>query len=216
VVAFRPEAELIITDAFPPTTVLDLVTAGNGERAGMLAARWLTAPERRDIGVGRPYHASESLPKIAARAATFTDRAAAVRLERLLVLLRDAIPAVGPAALMHGSLRHLHLHDCGDAVGLVDWDGHRQGDWEYDIGTFLATSARLGLEEPALVPALAAAEQVVRIRTNADGERVRFYEALGLAKVAGKLGQLPSSPPGATVAAIERAERMLLATERVA
>lgn len=207
ILAFVPEAELIVTDTFPARTLIDAVLSGEGARAGALASHWLAADGRRAMAMGRPVDPLASCRRIAARADTFADRVEASRLTGLLERLAAAVPRPSPPMLVHGSVRHLHVHDGGDAIGLVDWDGYRQGPREFDVGTFLATGVRLALEHPPLTAELEAASAVVRARVDhvCDDERLAFFESLALAKVAGKLGQLPGTPPGALAAVIDRA-----------
>lgn len=218
VLAFQPDVDLLVTDAFTSPTLLDAVAAGHGARAGALASAWLTAEGRRRVRVGRTYRPEDSLARIANRTASFPDRATAARLERLVARLAATVPPDGPAVLMHGSFRPTHLFDEGDTVGIVDWDGYHQGPLEFDLGTFLATCVRHEIERPELADALGHAEAVVRGRVSSlvDPVRADFYEALALAKVAGKLGQLVPGSATEVMDVVERAEWLVCGLERAA
>lgn len=218
VLAFDPDADLLVTDAFTGPTLLEAAAGGDGARIGALASAWLTAGGRRHVRVGRTYRPEDSLARIANRAASFPDRTPAARVERLVARLAATLPPDGPTVLMHGSFRPTHLFDGGDTIGIVDWDGYHQGPLEFDVGTFLATCARHAIERPELATALGHAEDVVRGRVSSmvDPARADFYEALALAKVAGKLGQLVPGSAAAVMEVVERAEWLVCGLERAA
>lgn len=218
VLAFHPETNVLVTEALTSPTLLDAVAAGHGARVGALASAWLTAEGRRRVRVSRTYRPEDSLAGIANRTASFPDRATAARVERLVARLAATVPPDGPTVLVHGSFRPTHLLDGGDTVGIVDWHGHHQGALEFDLGTFLAACVRHEIERPELADALGHAEAVVRGRVSSlvDPVRADFYEALALAEVAGKLGQLVPCSAAAVMDVVERAEWLVCGLERAA
>lgn len=211
VLGFDPDLELLVTDEFPPETLADLVAAGDGARAGSLAAAWVAAVQHAEVDLGRPQDPLDSVAKMGRRAATFRDRPLAERFEAALARLAASVPAVERRVLAHASLRLEHLHDCGDAVGLIDWDGYRQAPPEYDAGTFLASTVRFATENPACAPAAAQARAAFLDGCGAvlDPGRLVWFEALALAKVIGKLGQLPHVSSASVHAVLDQAAALV-------
>lgn len=212
VLGFDPDVQVLVTDAFPPTTLEDLVAQGQGTRAGTLAAAWITATQSAGLRLGRPIDPLESIAKYGRRADSFHDRDLADRLHRVLSLLAPRLPAAAEGhVLVHGSFKLEHLHDCGDSIGPIDWDGYRQGPPEYDAATFLATAAGIAAGHPEWAGAIAEARTAFLDRCGGglDPSVLRTFEILALAKVIGQAGQVPGAAPDRAASLLSQAEALL-------
>ena len=212
VLGFDPDVQVLVTDEFPPATLEDLVAQGQGARAGTLAAAWITATQSADLQLGRPIDPLDSIAKHGRRADSFHDGDLADRLRRVLSLLAPRLSTAAEGrVLLHGSFKLEHLHDCGDAVGPIDWDGYRQGPPEYDAATFLATAAGIASEHPEWAGAIAEARTAFLegCGDGLDPSALRTFEILALAKVIGQAGQVPGAAPDRAASLVSQAEGLL-------
>jgi Phosphotransferase enzyme family len=203
---FDPNLQTIVTDEFPRKTIEDLVVAEEPERAAALAAGWIRESVSTKVTIGRPIEPLDSISKIRMRADYFQSDASAKRLSTILDSLEHNPPIVLRHVLVHGSMKLDHLHDCGDAVGLVDWDGYRQGPPEYDAATFLATAARIAAVIPSLSPTIEVVSTTFRHECAdvLDPSTLQRFELLALAKAIGKLGQQHDADVGVEATPVSR------------
>lgn len=152
------EQSFVVTEWFEAPSGRKLIEAGQGRRAGQLAARWLAGGGldlRHFPEIPQPKPAGERAARmisiIQSGRPQLADRAAA-----LLEMLNFAVPK-GEPVLLHGSFKPGHIFDLGGRPGLIDWESARAGPAELDAGTFLAKLASLRIRHPRLGPELQAA-----------------------------------------------------------
>jgi Phosphotransferase enzyme family len=210
VLGFDPKTETLVTDEFPSTTIEDLVVHGDAIRAATLAAGWIHDTIDSGVRLGRVIDPSDSVVKIRMRTDDFCDPGLAQRVLFLLDSLDRDPPRGSRQVLIHGSMKLDHCHDCGDSVGLVDWDGYRQGPPEYDAATFLATAARIAAVTPAVGASVsrACAEFRRECADVLDPAVLSRFELLALAKAIGKLGQDPCVSHASIERLLDQAETL--------
>jgi hypothetical protein len=167
-------------------TLDQVILAGHGERAGLLAGGWLADIHPLPLGGdGRPFDASP-LEYLEAWTAIIAggDRRLGRRAAAIGESLRRRGPPPGAPGLLHGSFSVTSIIDCAEGPGVVDWDGFGHGAMEQDAGEFLATVTRVALREPRAQPAAGAARRAFleRLGDHVDADAVRWFETLSLIK----------------------------------
>ena len=153
----------------------------------------------------------ESIVKFHKRAEAFDDPMIGGRLAAVLRRLEPRLPVTDRHVLVHASFKPSHLHDCQDAVGLIDWDGYRQGPVEYDMSTFLATMAFDATVHPERADAVDAARAafVGACTDLVDPLVLQWFEALALTKVVSRLGQGDRAATEVATALLDQAHALL-------
>jgi hypothetical protein len=158
-----------------------LIRAGDGERAGVLAATWLRAAAAAPVWPGRAYGPHTVLAEADAWPAILAavDPGLDERVSAVLAGLRAAPPEGGPPVLLHGSFGPRHVLELPDGPGVIDLDNLGHGPIEIDAGMMLAALERLALARPHMGPSARAA--IARFRDDiadlVDEEAVRWYRA---------------------------------------
>ena len=92
---------------------------------------------------------------------------------------------------MHGTLYARHIIDLGDGPGIIDWQQFGQGPVEFDAGTFLGTTWRIGQKDPQLAPEARRTEEAFLAGTAGllNASAVAWYRAAMLLRLADKYGR---------------------------
>lgn len=158
--AWDRELRVMVIGWLEGRTAQELVCAGQGERAGALAADWIRRVSSMRVGLGPSHGTAGVLERIQEWIAALW--AAAPDLGRRATVLADRLlraqPRESAPRLVHGTLYDRHILDLGDGPGVIDWQRFGQGPLELDGGMFLATLARLRLAHVSIAAAAASAE----------------------------------------------------------
>jgi Ser/Thr protein kinase RdoA (MazF antagonist) len=158
-----------------------LIRAGDGERAGALAAAWLRAAAAAPVRRGRAYGPESVLASASAwpQPLAAVDPVLAERAVAVVADLRARPPEPGPPVLVHGSFGPRHVLALPDGPGVIDIDNLGHGPVEIDAGMMLAAFERLGLARPHMGASAAAA--IARFRDDiahlVDEDALAWYRA---------------------------------------
>jgi hypothetical protein len=190
-IAIDVPAQMLVTDAFSGPTIADVVANGQPVRAAQLVAGWFIDVAPAKLSIGKTVDDDAMISKLRANTAQLADATLASRLCRVLDVLESKRPDRQTLGLAHGSFKLDHLHDCGSAVGVIDWDGYFHGAVEHDAGTFLATATRLAIESPPLESAMKEARNAFCAAVDGVLHRpaVTWYEARAFGKIVCKLSR---------------------------
>jgi hypothetical protein len=179
--AYDADLALTVSPLWTGPSMRHLIRAGDGERAGALAAAWLRAAAATDVRPGPAYgpdtvlaKADEWPPILAAVDPALGERAADV-----IADLRAAPPEAGSPVLLHGSFGPRHVLALRDGPGVIDVDNLGHGPIEIDAGMMLAALERLGRARPHMGASVDAA--IARFREDVadlvEEDTVRWYRA---------------------------------------
>lgn len=214
--AWVPDLNLLAISWLEGRTAHELLRAGEGGRAGELAARWLQRAASLPVqlgpqeGAGRILHKSGKWVAHLAAAEPALGHAAT----DLATVLKRTRPAERLARLVHTRLYDRHIIDLDDGPGLIDWERFGQGPLELDAGMFLASLWRGMFRGPHVGEALRAQEAFLAGISGVVDERVlAWHWAAALLHLAARR----CKPTGREHAdAVERAESMLSEAMRLA
>jgi phosphotransferase family enzyme len=186
-----------------------LIKAGQGQRAGELAARWLWRAASFPIKLGPPLGPGDLLYQVGKSVAELgaADHGLGVAAKTVAVVLKRAQPKNGYPRLVHGTLYARHILDLGDGPGVIDWQRFGQGPIEIDAGMFLATLSRLGLRHDGHASEARRAETAFLAETRGllDERTLAWYRAAALVHLASRL--LRRQPPPEASALLDEAAR---------
>jgi hypothetical protein len=181
----------VVTPLFSGRSMRELMRAGDGRRAGDLAAAWVRAAAHSSVKVGIPYGARVLLEglepwKLPVERA---DPALAAHAARLVAALASCQPPPSRAILLHGAFSPRHVVELRDGPGVFDLDAVGHGPPELDAGMMLAGLSRLrtagGLRAQAGVATAAFRDGIA---SEVDADALAWYEAAQLAKLVYYLG----------------------------
>jgi Phosphotransferase enzyme family len=179
--AHDPELALTVSPLWTGVSMRHLIRAGDGARAGALAATWLRAAAAAPVRPGPAYGPQTVLAKADAWPTVLAtvDPELGERAVDVIADLRAAPPEPGPPVLLHGSFGPRHVLALPDGPGVIDVDNLGHGPIEIDAGMMLAALERLGHARPHMRPSVDAA--VSRLREDiaglVDEDAVRWYRA---------------------------------------
>jgi Phosphotransferase enzyme family len=179
--AHDPELALTVSPLWTGLSMRHLIRAGDGERAGALAAMWLRAAVDAPVCPGPAYGPDTVLANADAWPATLAavDPALGERAAAVIADLCAAPPEAGPPVLLHGSFGPRHVIALPDGPGVIDIDNLGHGPLEIDAGMMLAALERLGLARPHMRASVDAA--ILRFRDDVadlvDEAAVGWYRA---------------------------------------
>ena len=166
----------------------ELIQAGQGERAGQVAARWFQCAASLPVKLGSPLGAAHMLKRTREWAAVLgeADAALGTAATRSVERLARTQPVEGAPHLVHGGLYAKHVLDLGDGSGAIDWGRFGQGPLELDAGIFLASIWRFVLRHDAPAGEVARAEQALLAGTSRllDQRAVSWHRAAELLRFA--------------------------------
>lgn len=188
---FDPDLRILVLEWLDGPSAFELIVAGEGARAGELAAEWLRVASRFSAAVDREYgfeaaleRAGKWLLDISAADSDLGAEAAG----RIGALVQTPPPASRPA-LQHGSLSVHHVLDLGEGPGVLDLDELARGPIERDAGRFLATISRAIDERPELARESERAVDAFRagLAGLVDERALAWYRSAALVKHAASL-----------------------------
>src|SRR5262245_14928246 len=189
-VRFDPRLGILVTGCLEGSEAAHLLRQGKAARAGELAARWLRRIVALPLSLGKPVGAESFLKRaykwVAAlgTADAGLGRAAAAAAGKLM----RRPPRASKAHLVHGTFHDRNVLDLGDSVGVIDWEGFRQGPVEIDAGTFLASISRVGLDRDRVHEAEAAERAFLGgISGLVDHHSVAWYRGTALLALADRV-----------------------------
>jgi hypothetical protein len=132
-------------------TVRELISRGQGTRAGQLAASWIQREGTRSVTLGRPHGRERALRKLGKWVRKLErDDAELGRAARAVADALTRIPLKEESdrwRLVHGAFHDRNVLDCGDGPGVIDWERFGQGPPEGEAGMFLASLSAEALDE---------------------------------------------------------------------
>ncbi len=207
--AWEQDLRLLAISWLDGTPANRLVKAGQGRRAGELAATWLWRVASLPVKLGPAfgpgdllYEVGKSVAQLGAADHTLGRAAKAVG-----VALKGTQPKNGYPRLVHGTLYARHILDLGDGPGVIDWQRFGQGPIEIDAGMFLATLSRLGLRHDGHASEATRAEEAFLTGTRGlvDERTLAWYRAAALVHLAARL--LKRQPPPEAQSLLDEAAR---------
>jgi aminoglycoside phosphotransferase (APT) family kinase protein len=187
---FDRDLRVLVIGWLEGPTAQELVKAGQGARAGELAARWLCRMRAIGVKLGPPLGAADMLEQTVEWVAALADAdpslgAVATKLVRTLSVARPRESAPG---LVHGTLYARHVLDHRDGPAVIDWNRFGQGPAELDAGMFLATISRLGLFRESVAGEAARAEEAFLAGTASFlvARAIAWYRAVALLRFSQK------------------------------
>ena len=208
--AWEPDLRLLAISWLEGTPANRLIKAGQGQRAGELAARWLWRVASLPIKLGPPLGPGDLLYQVGKSVAELSaaDHGLGVAAKAVAVALKRAQPKNGYPRLVHGTLYARHILDLGDGPGVIDWQRFGQGPIEIDAGMFLATLSRLGLRHDGHASEAGRAEAAFLAETRGlvDERTLAWYRAAALVHLASRL--LKRQPPPEALALLDEAARL--------
>ena len=215
--AFDPDLRLLAISWLDGKPASRLLREGQGERAGQLAASWLSHASNLRVKFGPPCGSGRMLYNagMSAVALGATDPALGSAARAVARTLLRGQPVERRARLVHGTLYARHILDLGNGPGVIDWQQFGRGPPEVDAGLFLASITRTRLRHDSLATEAVKAEEAFLSTTRAllDERALDWYWAAGLLHVVAsglKDGLKHSTPPEAKAliqVAARRAER---------
>lgn len=168
----------------------ELILAGQGARAGELAAQWLRHVAELQVRLGPQYGAAAILKQQRRWLADLVGAypllgATAIGIAEKLEHTQPKSPA---SRLVHGTFYTRHIFDLGNGPGVIDWQRFGQGPGELDAGIFLATTWRTRLRPERPEQEVARAEQSFLIGTAGmlDEHALAWYRSAMLLRLASK------------------------------
>ncbi|WP_028061305.1 phosphotransferase [Candidatus Solirubrobacter pratensis] len=184
--AYDRDLAFVVMPLFTGRSMRELIRAGEGRRAGDLAAAWLRVAAGARVEVGIPYGPRVLLERLQPWSphVRSADPALAARTARLLDVLAAAPAAARDPILLHGAFSPRHVVELPDGPGVFDLDGVGHGPAEVDAGMMLAGLSRLGTG-PRIQAQAAAATAAFRdgIADEVDAEALVWYQAVQLVKL---------------------------------
>lgn len=203
----------VVTPLFTGRPMRELIRAGEGRRAGELAAAWLRVAAGSGVEVGIAYGPGVLLERLESWTPCLerADAGLALRAGRLVEALASAPASGRRSILLHGAFSPRHLVELPGGPGVFDLDAVGYGPAEVDAGMMLAGLSRLGAAGRLQAEA-AAATAAFRdgIADSVDAEALVWYEAAQLVKL---VDYLAFRRPRRWR---ERSEALLEASERLA
>ena len=191
--AWDRDLRLLVFGWMEGPTAKQLVKAGQGARAGELAARWLKCAASLPVTLGPPFGAARRLEQMRTWVAELgaADYELGTAATELAETLTRTQPKEGPPRLVHGSLYADHVFDLGEGPGLIDWHKSGQGPAELDAGVFLATVSCLAvLHEPLAAEAARTQEAFLAATADlVDKRTVAWHQAAALLRLANKMNR---------------------------
>lgn len=186
VLAHDRDLAFVVMPLFRGRSMRELLCAGEGRRAGDLAAAWLRAAADCGVAVGVAYGPRVLLDDVGAWMphAQGADPAVAMRAARLLEALAAAPAAAGAPVLLHGAFSPRHLVELPGGPGVFDLDAVGHGPLEVDAGMMLAGLYRLGTA-PRVGAQAAVATAALRegIADRIDAKALAWYQAVQLVRL---------------------------------
>jgi len=187
----------------------ELIKAGQGRRAGELAATWLWRAAALPVKLGPAFGPGDLLYEVGRSVAQLgtADRTLGRAAKAVGVALKGTQPKNGYPRLVHGTLYARHILDTGEGPGVIDWQRFGQGPIEIDAGMFLATLSRLGLRHNGHASEATRAEEAFLTGTRGlvDERTLAWYRAAALVHLAARL--LKRQPPPEARALLDEAAR---------
>jgi hypothetical protein len=186
--AWDRELRLLVIGWLDGVSVDQLIRLGDGERAGLLAARWIVRASSIRSELGVRYGAAMMLERMQEWVSAMRDAEPALGVEASAVALTLARtqPREGEPRLVHGTLYDRHILDLEDGPGIIDWQRFGSGPLELDAGVFFATLSRHAVAGAALAPAVEKAELAFRDATAGllDEQALAWYRTCALLHLA--------------------------------
>jgi aminoglycoside phosphotransferase (APT) family kinase protein len=188
--AWDRDLRMIVISWLAGRSVEQLITEGDGRRAGMLAAAFLRRAASLSVKLGPTFDPGELLFEVGKWVARLVAAEPPLghAADNVAKLLLAALPRDRHSRLMHGTLYARHILDLGDGPGVIDWQRFGQGPLELDAGTFLATISRLAIRDHRRANEVARAEEAFRAGTNRllNKHSLAWYQATALLRHASK------------------------------
>lgn len=166
-----------------------LILAGQGARAGELAAQWLRHAASLPIKLGPPYGAAEIAARKPRKIAA--DLALEMSATAIARKLRRIQPETDSSRLVHGTFYSHHIIDLGNGPGVIDWEHFGQGPIELDAGIFLASAwrTRMWPERPEAEVTRAEESFLAGMDGLLDKDAVAWHRSAMLLRLACKLAR---------------------------
>jgi hypothetical protein len=207
--AWERDLRLLAISWLDGTPANHLIKAGQGRRAGELAATWLWRVASLPVKLGPAFGPGDLLYEVGKAVAQLgaADHALGRTAKAVGVALKRTQPKNGSPRLVHGTLYARHILDLGDGPGVIDWQRFGQGPIEIDAGMFLATLSRLGLRHDGHASEAARAEEAFLAGTQGlvDERTLAWYRAAALVHLSARL--LKRQPPPEAQAPLDEAAR---------
>ena len=171
-------------------SVAQMIQAGQGERAGAVAASWFRRAASLRISLGPSLGVARMLKRTRKWAAAVAEADPELQqaANEVAARLMGTQPVEGAPRFVHGGLYADHILDLGDGPGVIDWGRFGQGPLELDAGILLATMWRLGFRDGAPVDEAARAEKKFLKETEGllDPRTLTWFRAAVLLRFAKK------------------------------
>jgi hypothetical protein len=195
-------------------SVAQLIQAGQGKRAGTVAASWFRHAASLTMKLGSSSGAARMLKRTRKWAAAVAEAEPALQpaANEVADMLERTQPVEGAPRLVHGGLYADHVLDLGDGPGVIDWGRCGQGPLELDAGVIIATMWRLGFRDGAPVEEAGRAEEALLEGTAGllDPGAINWYRAAMLLRFAKKADPRTGEwPDGARHALLDEAASLV-------
>lgn len=201
--AWERDLRLLAISWLDGTPANDLVKAGQGRRAGELAATWLWRAASLPMKLGPAFGPGDLLYEVGRSVVLLgaADHVLGRGAKAIGAALKRTQPKNGYPRLVHGTLYARHVLDLGHGPGVIDWQRFGQGPIEIDAGMFLATLSRLGLRHDGHTSEAAHAEEAFLAGTRGlvDERTLAWYRAAALVHLAARMLKRQAPPEAQSV-----------------